>query len=265
MRDPEKRREAALRKELEAVVREEEKLMTKAEKRLPPAWKEKLEKMVPPKVYEGLETAFCKAFSLVFREGSLIVEKSMKKEDLEADHKVQDYAFQLTGRRKDLKKLQKMAKQSDLINLSVTTVEGVGLGLLGIGLPDIVLFLATLLRGIYEMVLSYGFTYDSTFEKYVILKIMENALTMGENWGEKNAEIDSLVYHGEKEISEEEFEAQLERTASAFAVDMLLLKFIQGFPLAGLAGGVANPVYYRKVMKYAEIKYRKRYLFSQVR
>ena len=51
--------------------------------------------------------------------------------------------------------------------------------------------------------------------------------------------------------------------ASAFAVDMLLLKFIQGLPVVGVIGGAANPVYYSKVMKYVQMKYRKRYLLKQ--
>ena len=43
---------------------------------------------------------------------------------------------------------------------------------------------------------------------------------------------------------------------------MLLLKFIQGLPVVGLIGGAANPVYYRKVMRYVQLKYHKRYLLE---
>ena len=43
-------------------------------------------------------------------------------------------------------------------------------------------------------------------------------------------------------------------------VHMLLLKFIQSLPVVGMIGGMGNPVYYHKVMKYAGLKYRKRYL-----
>ena len=31
--------------------------------------------------------------------------------------------------------------------------------------------------------------------------------------------------------------------------------------MVGLLGGAANPVYYNKVMRYVELKYRKRYLW----
>ena len=66
-------------------------------------------------------------------------------------------------------------------------------------------------------------------------------------------------------VAGEVLEEQMQQTASAFAVDMLLLKFIQGMPVVGVLGGAANPIYYRKVMKYVQMKYRKRYLLKQIR
>ena len=65
------------------------------------------------------------------------------------------------------------------------------------------------------------------------------------------------------EVTEAEFDRQIKRTAQVFAMDMLLLKFVQGLPVVGIVGGAANPVYYRKVMRYVEVKYRKRYLCRQ--
>jgi hypothetical protein len=76
--------------------------------------------------------------------------------------------------------------------------------------------------------------------------------------------VDRFLETEEPEISEEAFQEQLRKTASAFAVDMLLLKFIQGMPVVGFLGGAANPVYYNKVMKYVQIKYQKRYLKKQL-
>lgn len=55
------------------------------------------------------------------------------------------------------------------------------LGVLKIGLPDIVLFLSTLLKGIYETTLNYRFSYESKEEQYWILKMLETALSTGEN------------------------------------------------------------------------------------
>jgi len=46
-----------------------------------------------------------------------------------------------------------------MVNTSITVLEGGGLGLLGIGLPDIPLFIAVIMRTIYEVALSYGYDY----------------------------------------------------------------------------------------------------------
>lgn len=48
-------------------------------------------------------------------------------------------------------------------------------------------------------------------------------------------------------------------------MDMLVLKFIQGLPLVGALGGAANPVYYRRVLNYVQLKYHKRYLYQKRR
>ena len=258
-----KRREAALVKELLAVEKQEKRMQQAALNAKPAAWKTGLESRIPEKVYTGLESAFCKGFGLVFDQGRAIIEKGYNKEDIQADHAIRDFAVQLKGGRKELKKMHKSAKQSDLLNLAVTTVEGVGLGALGIGMPDIVLFLGTLLKGVYETALNYGFDYESRQERIFILKMMQTALSTGGDWEKRNKEIDGMLTLETVGITDEDFRCQMKDTAAAFAMDMLLLKFIQGLPVVGIIGGAANPVYYSKVMKYIQLKYRKRYLLKQ--
>lgn len=264
MKRLEKRREKSVNKELQAVEKLENRLERAARKAKIPAWKTELERKIPWKVYEGLQSAFCKGFALVFDKGRAVIEKSYSKEALQSDHAIRDYAVQLKGRRKELKQMHKSAKQSNLRHLAVTAVEGIGLGALGIGMPDIVLFLGTLLGGIYETALNYGFEYESRREQLIILKMMETALRTGEDWLGANEELEELLASGEMEIPEDAFDSQLQRTASVFAMDMLLLKFIQGLPVLGIIGGAANPVYYGRILKYVQVKYRKRYLMKQL-
>ena len=57
-------------------------------------------------------------------------------------------------------------------------------------------------------------------------------------------------------------EEQIRETASVFAMDMLLLKFIQGLPVVGLLGGAANPLYYHRILHYTQLKYKRRYLLN---
>lgn len=258
-----KRREAALSKELLVVEKQEKKMEQDALKAKPATWKTELENRIPEKVYTGLESAFCKGFGVVFDQGRVIIEKGYNKEDLQADHAIRDFAVQLKGGRKELKQMHRSAKQSDLVNMTVTTVEGVGLGALGIGMPDIVLFLGNLLKGVYETALNYGFDYESKQEQLLILKMMQTALSNGENWTQGNAEVEEMLTLETVDITDEVFKQQVKDTASTFAMDMLLLKFIQGLPVVGIIGGAANPVYYRKVMKYIQLRYRKRYLLKQ--
>ena len=264
MNQKQKRREAALNKELAVVEKQKKRMQQAALKAKSAAWKKELESRIPKKVYAGLESAFCKAFSVVFDQGRSIIEKGYNKEELQADHAIRDFAVQLKGGRKELKQMNRSAKQSDLVNMAVTTVEGIGLGALGVGMPDIVLFLGNLLKGVYETALSYGFDYNSRQEQLLILKMMQTALSNGENWIQRNREVDEMLELEPVDITEDEFKQQKKDTASTFAMDMLLLKFIQGLPVAGIIGGAANPFYYKKVMKYVQLKYRERYLLKQL-
>ena len=252
------------KKELIAIQKREGRMERSAVKSTTPEWKQKLESKIPPKVYSGLESAFCKGFSVVFNQGSSIIEKGCNKENAKTDFAVKDYAVQVKGGRRELKQLQKGASQSNLRNLAITAAEGVGLGVLGIGMPDIVLFIGMLLKGIYETALSYGYGYESIDDRYLILKMMAASLSTGEDWRCLNKEVDDLLAI-ETVITEEQFQEQLKATASVFAMDMLLLKFIQGLPVVGIIGGAANPAYYNKVMKYVQLKYRKRYLMKIVK
>lgn len=256
------KRQAAVRKELLSVQKQEAKLQKAAMKERSAGWKEKLESVIPEKVYSGLDSAFSKAFSLVFDQGRGIIEKSYKKDAILEDHAIRDYAVQVKGSRRELRKLHKSAKRSDLLNLTVTTVEGVGLGALGIGMPDIVLFISTLLKGVYETALHYGCGYETRGQQLLILKMLAAALSTGEDWDRRNREVDAILTWEERTVTEEEFRIQVKETASVFAMDMLLLKFIQGLPVIGVVGGAMNPVYYSRILRYVQLKYRKRYLLK---
>ena len=87
---------------------------------------------------------------------------------------------------------EKNAGAANLRNMALTTVEGAGLGLLGIGLPDIVIFTGMLMKGVYEAALHYGFDYDSPQERLFILEMMEASLSRGEERVHMNHEVDTM-------------------------------------------------------------------------
>ena len=45
-----------------------------------------------------------------------------------------------------------------------------------------------------------------------------------------------------------ELKQQLKNTGTAFAMDMLAAKFIQGLPVVGIVGGLSNPIYYKRIL-----------------
>ena len=256
------KRITAVKKELLAVLKLENKAEKAALKARPAGWKTALEEKLPRKVYNGLESAFCKGFAVVFSKGRTIIEKSYRKENIQEDQNIREYALQVKGGRKELRQMVKSAGRSHARNMAITTVEGVGLGALGIGMPDIVLFISAILRGVYETALNYGYDYVSREEQLLILKMLSASLSTGEEWQQRNQEIDRIMSGGAQDTSDEAYTVQLHDTASVFAVDMLLMKFVQGLPIVGIVGGAANPVYYRKVLRYVQLKYRKRWLWK---
>lgn len=256
-----------IEKELYKIERREQKLLYYAEKhKADPVWKTELEKRIPEKVLSGLQKAFSKAFYFVFEKGVAVIEKTYDKSSIEKDFRVNDYAVDIKGSRKEIGHMRSSAFKSNAINTVATTIEGIGLGALGIGLPDIVLWVGILLRGVYETALKYGFDYETPEEKLLILKMIETSMASGEEWTDLNAEIenyivqDAFVVPGDNELKE-----QIEKTSAAFATEMLVTKFIQGIPVVGILGGATNPVYYQKIMRYVQLKYRKRYLMGKLK
>lgn len=258
------KKQKALEKELSLVIKKESQLKEKAIKAEIAKWQAELKNKVSEKVVQGLELAFNKAFSIVFTKGVGVIEKTYHREEIEKTYSIQNYAFQLRGSRKDLKQLKQNANRSNRTNVALTTIEGVALGTLGIGLPDIIVFVGMLLKGIYQTALNYGFDYDSLDEQNFILCMIEAALTKGPDFIMINEKVDEMI-EGLPSIKEEMLKVQLQKTSNTFASDMLIMKFIQGFPIIGVIGGVANPIYYNKIMNYVRLKYQKRYLMMKLK
>ena len=248
-------------RELMRISRAEEKLRSNAFKD-DSKWKALLESKVPEKVLVNLQAVFKKAFEIIFDKGTGLIEKTYKKEELEKGFLVRDYALDLDLNQKDLRMLNASAEMSNLMSLVVSAVEGVGLGALGVGLPDIVLFVSVILRGCYQTALQYGFSYDTPEEKYFILTVLEGSMLKNEMWDTCN-DLVNIMLVSPPVPTEEQMAEQLQHTSDAFAMDMLLMKFIQGLPIVGIVGGLANPVYYQRILNYVKLKYRKRYLLTK--
>lgn len=243
-------------------------------------WQEKIARHVPQKLEETLNTAFFKAFEMMFDKGTGIIEKTYQREKKEQNYKINAYAADVRNTRWSLRAFGRDAAISKNINMAVSTVEGMGMGILGMGIPDIPVFLGVLLKSIYEIALSYGFSYDTEEEQIFILKLIETALSHEQELAEQNMEL-NLWMQGKKlgaartqtgetqEASEEQADArrfeiprseQIKRTADALSKELLYLKFVQGLPVVGVVGGFSDMVYQKKISDYAALKYKRRFL-----
>ena len=239
-------------------------LMRRREEKTSSALQQKLEEKIPEKLEETLNTAFIKAFDLVFEKGTGLIEKTYNKDQQKTDYQVREYAAGLKESRKTVKAFGRQSQGTRMKNLMISGVEGVGLGLLGIGLPDIPLFTAVILKSVYEIALSYGFEYESEKEQWFILKMIETALKKGEELERNNSLLNAWIdqngigetVKGRKEQSKE--------TAAAMAEALLYMKFLQGIPVVGVAGGAADTVYLKKITDYAELKYKRRFLRKKI-
>ena len=256
------KRQEAFEKELSYIRKCERQLQKEAMKGDMP-WKKAIEKKIPATVHRSLRAAFTTAFGIIFENGITVIEKTFNKEELMQEYAMNNVNVDVYDTSEELQKLRYEAARSDAFKSIVTTLEGVGLGVFGIGLPDIVLFIGYILKGIYETALKYGYDYDKPEERYLILKMMSAAIQKRKDWVTADIEVNDMlqavVIPSKEDISE-----QIEMTADAFAMDMLVMKFIQGIPVVGAVGGLSNPYYFMKIMEYIRLKYHKRYLLEKM-
>ncbi len=222
------------------------------------AWQEKISRFVPEKLSDTLNTAFFKAFEFIFEKGTGVIEKTYNREKKEQDYKINEYAADLRNNRKSFRAFGKQANASKNLNMAISTVEGVGMGVLGMGIPDIPVFLGVLLKSIYEIALSYGFSYDTEEEQIFILKMIETSLSHEEALVKGNVELNSWVKEPQPfRITRAE---QIRKTADALSNELLYLKFVQGMPVVGIVGGLSDMVYQKKITDYVALKYKRRFL-----
>ena len=259
----------ALEKEWKRLLQKEEKMFFSAENKKETKLDAKIreitgmiEEKIPEKLKDTLDAAFYKAFLLIFEKGTGVIEKTFKGEELQLEFQVNDFRVDKKPTRHSLRKLEAAGRKSKLLNSAMTTVEGIGLGALGVGIPDIPVFLSMLLKGMYEMAASYGYDYNKKEEQILILRMIAAGLADG---AEKR-KADQLVEEWLGFVPATKartFEEEVEQAAEVLSNAMLMAKFIQGLPVVGAAGGMNNPFVYQKVSQYAALKYKKRYLASK--
>jgi len=260
MKDP----KTPWQKEYDAILRKEQSYLQKNHIRKERFFTAKIDEKMPVKMQSTLDAAFSKAFQLIFEKGTGVIEKTYKREDLEHEYKVNEFSANLREDRKSLRAFTNKATVSGAKNLVFSGAKGVGLGVLGIGLPDIPLFVGMMLKGVYEVALHYGYHYDTEEEKYFILKIIQASCSYGPDLKRVNAEIDDYI-QGKRMTSDYDKVEQIRETSSVLSKEMMYTKFIQGIPVVGAVGGAFDSVYMNRILSFAKMKYNKRFLLDRRR
>lgn len=250
-------------KEWDTLCRKEKKLLEQRSKKKESKLNLFLAEKIPQKLQSTLDKAFEKAFFLIFEKGTGVIEKTYKKEEMEKEYQIHLYVDEVYRNRKSLKAFSKGAGKAGARNLTLSGISGIGLGLFGIGIPDIPVFTGMLLKCIYEIAINYGFDYHSDEEKYFILLLIEGAVSYGEHLETVNKEIDTYIRDPrlpENYVSKE----QVAGTSSMLSRELLYMKFLQGIPVVGVIGGAYDVVYMKQVSAYAKLKYEKRFLLDYI-
>lgn len=247
----------ALEKEWASLLKSEARFLERQKEKEPSIFNRKLDAVVPEKLKGTLNAAFYKAFQLVFEKGDAVIGKTWRRDEGEYQQKLNAYAVDLKENRKNLKAFTRQAEAAKAKNLLISGVEGIGTGAFGIGIPDIPLFTGVILKSLYEIAVSYGYSYEPEAEQVFLLEIIKASLERGEEIRVDNERINRWI-EGTGKL--EGKEALIRKTADRLAGELLYMKFVQGLPIVGIAGGISDCVYLKRIADYAQMKYRRRFL-----
>lgn len=219
-----------------------------------------LDRFLPEQLQATLEAAFGKAFELVFTKGDPVLNVLSGAQKRLHSAQPALAAARRAPTRRNLNVLSRRAARSKALNLAVSGVEGVSLGLLGVGIPDIPLFLSVALKAVYEIAANYGFSCNSDREKCLLLLLIQTALSRGQDLCDGGRALDAML--AAPETIPSDLSAQMKTTAAALSNELLCWKFLQGAPVVGAAGGISDLTCLRRITDYAGLKYQRRFLLT---
>lgn len=252
-------RKTPLEKEWQAFLKKEQQFITSKQQSSVNVYSA-LDKYIPTKLQETLNLAFFKGFQTIFEKGDCVLNKILSEQQHTDEYRANEYSVFANQNKKNIKAFSKKANHTNSGNMLLSGVEGVGLGLLGIGLPDIPIFIGMILKSIYQIAIDFGFEYSTPRERIFILRVIEASLLSGESFLQLNSKIDRIIQQDEAKPTEQDFEEQIRYTADALSQELLYAKFVQGLPIVGAVGGMSNIGCMYKITKYASLKYNKRFL-----
>ncbi len=259
-------RKTPLAKEQLALTKKENAWIAARQRDKTPPLNRLLDTRIPAGLRKTLNDAFFAAFETIFSRGNAVIGKTFAVDDAQKTFEINRYAASVKPNRKHLRAFAKHANTASVQNTALSGAAGIGMGLLGIGLPDIPLLVGFLLKSMYQIAQSYGFGYETNEERYFILLLLECAASSGEDAVHHNTAVDAyltILAKGEPmQVRDDILRMQMRHTADALSTSLLYVKFIQGIPLIGVVGGFSDMQITYAVSRYAEYKYRRRFFLA---
>lgn len=253
------RRMTPYEREWTDMLKKEEKFLGKRLDKKDTFINQKLEKYVPDKLQATLDEAFSKFFALVFEKGTVIIEKTYSKDKIKEAYAENDYNYLLNQNNKNFRKFSKKASNAGARNLLISGTAGIGMGIAGLGIPDIPVFTTMILRSIYEIALNYGYHYENEKEQNFILLIIQGAVSYSDELKRIDDELNLYIKTG-KYSEQIDIKKQIKNTSASLSKELLYMKFLQGTPIVGAVGGWYDVVYMKQITEYANLKYKRRFL-----
>ena len=252
----------AWEQEFRAVWRREERFLRQYECPPKSPLDQKVSELAPEKLIETLRAAFEKAVAVVFDKGSGVVIRENRRAERQRTYQINAYAAHLQETRRSLRAFSKAADRAGRGSVLLGGAAGIGMGLLGMTLPDVPLVTVLLLKCVYETAESFGFSCKEETERIYALRLIETALSEGAVLRENNQVLEHFaqtgIWHDLITV-----DLQIKATARRLAESMLYGKALQNIPLAGAVGGAGDFLCLRRVRRYASIKYQKRFLLRR--
>lgn len=216
---------------------------------------------LPQKVFMTTEAVFESAFDFIFDEGLDLIEKTYSKEKILNEYIENKNNFNKEKTLKNLRKFDNCLKSSNAISIISTGIKSTALGIVGVGMPDIPIFIAEILRVIYKTALSYGYRYENDREKIYILSIIAFSISYGEDRVLYSKLCDDIAKcidnKTDIKVSLKDME---EKVSGILAKRICGVKVVQGIMILGALSSVSNVSIMNDVSYGAFLKYKKRFL-----
>lgn len=221
---------------------------------------------IPKKATAAIEKAFQAAFENLFMGGLPLIEATFAKEGADLDHLRVNFHLDKDPSQVGFHNLRQVSKKRTKSARRWAKVESVTLGLLGIGLPDIPVYLASILRNLYLLARAYGFTYDREEDKVYLVRLIRLALDKS---GDNLTHHQDLLQLGRAMDLGQTPEFDLEKEIRLCAQDLnralLVSRVMMTLPLVGVLGGAYQPVVFDRIEDMARLHFEYRYLDGKIR